>query len=397
MINLINLYDFLLFRKAKEEARSAMFLSPALDVETYNRDPIWTPGRWRESNVGSSSDDESSDEKDNDVLKIYNEAMTYIASLTGRKVEPLTFRLATEWEKAAANEKAVCLDQVDEACRAACNVIAPRDSEKLLQAFQDSKTTEVCSDDLTSLITAYKHAPTRNLKTQILSIYAPRYSARFLKKMHEPFEKLSDRQIKKARTHAKNVGRSTLYRILQVREASQRRSLQGLDNIAASGAEGFDTMHKIVDELEEGGATAKWCEGVRTNLKDTKRYLKTEYRMHCEEVGSPCPDHCTCFALSDPKNPEFQGTCLHEHHARCASCESLKSVIQSVENEIESPFITLDSEDKKEDLKHDHNQAKEMIFQWKSHIIRAENQERAKQNVLKTLQSNATQIQRKAV
>ena len=206
-INLINLYDFLLFRKAKEEARSAMFLSPALDVETYNRDPaIWTPGRWRKSNVGSSSDDESSDEKDTDVLKIYNEAMTNIASLTGRKVAPLTFRLATEWEKAAANEKAVCLDQVDEACRAVCNVIAPRDSEKLLQAFQDSKTTEVCSDDLTSLITAYKHAPTRNLKTQILSIYAPRYSARFLKKMHEPFEKLSDRQIKEARAHAKNVG-----------------------------------------------------------------------------------------------------------------------------------------------------------------------------------------------
>ena len=102
--------------------------------------------------------------------------------------------------------------------------------------------------------------------------------------------------------------------------------------------------------------------------------------------------HCTCFALSDPKNPEFQGTCLHEHHARCASCESLKSVIQSVENEIESPFITLDSEDKKEDLKHDHNQAKEMIFQWKSYIIRAENQERAKQNVLKTLQSNAALV-----
>ena len=63
-----------------------------------------------------------------------------------------------------------------------------------------------------------------------------------------------------------------------------------------------------------------------------------------------------------------------------------------VVNEIESPFITLDSEDKKEDLKHDHNQAKEMIFQWKSHIIRAENQERAKQNVLKTLQSNAALI-----
>ena len=76
---------------------------------------------------------------------------------------------------------------------AVCNVIAPRGSEELLQAFKTPAVDEVCSDDLTTLITAYKQAPSKNLKTQILSIYAPRYSARFLKKIHEPFEKLSDR------------------------------------------------------------------------------------------------------------------------------------------------------------------------------------------------------------
>lgn len=51
-------------------------------------------------------------------------------------------------------------------------------------------------------------------------------------------------------------------------------------------------------------------------------------------------------------------------------------MIQAIANEIESPLITLDSVDEKEDLKHDHNQAKQMIFQWKSQIIRAEDQER---------------------
>ena len=173
---------------------------------------------------------------------------------------------------------------------------------------------------MTTLITAYKQASSKNLKTQILSIYAARYSARFLKKIHESFEKLSDRQIRKARAHTKNVGvgfnlnkmphhrvridlvkldnflsfvdqpyfyqdvaygtrtlkldsgdhlvvpnvirivgrrceedfdplgKPTLYRILQVREASRRRSLQGLDNTAVSGAEGFEATHKIVEE-----------------------------------------------------------------------------------------------------------------------------------------------------
>ena len=66
------------------------------------------------------------------------------------------------------------------------------------------------------------------------------------------------------------LGKPTLYRTLQVREASQRRSLQGLDNTAVSGAEGFEAMHKIVEELEEGWATEKWCEEVRRALKDAK-------------------------------------------------------------------------------------------------------------------------------
>ena len=45
-----------------------------------------------------------------------------------------------------------------------------------------------------------------------------------------------------------HLGKPTLYRILQEREASRMRSLQGLDNTAVSGAEGFEATHKIVEE-----------------------------------------------------------------------------------------------------------------------------------------------------
>ena len=85
------------------------------------------------------------------------------------------------------------------------------------------------------------------------------------------------------------LGKPTLYRILQVREASRRRSLQGLDNTAVIGAEGFEAMHKIVEELKEGGATEKWCGEDRRALKDAKRYLKTEHGMHCQEDCGPLP------------------------------------------------------------------------------------------------------------
>ena len=401
--------------------------------------------------------------------------MYNIASLSEKgTVEPLTFRLKSEWDEATQQEKALCIEQVEEACRAVCGVIAPKDTEKLLRAFQESRREMGYSDDLKALVTAYHNAPKRNLKTQILSIYATRYPADYLKKMHEPFEKLSDRQIRKARAHAKMVGigmnvekplrhrvkidlvkldhflsfvdqpyfyqdvaygtrtlkldsgeqlvmpnvirivgrstmieqylkhcseddfdplgRSTLFRILQVREASQRTSLQGLDNIAAGGAEAFDNMHKIVDDLKDSGASATWCDEIQKGLKDGKRYLKTEYRVHCREDESCCPDHCRCFALSDSQDPDLKGSCSHQHQMLCDECERLKSSIQSIADKIESPSIHLYSDEQKEDLKHDLTQAREIIFQWKSHIIRAENQERAKQNVLSSLQVNSVLI-----
>ena len=71
--------------------------------------------------------------------------------------------------------------------------------------------------------------------------------------------------------------------------------------------------------------------------------------MHCQEDGTRFPDHCKCFCLSDPQNPEFQGSCSHEHQASCDSYESLKFVIEAIGKEIESPSITFDNIEKKED------------------------------------------------
>lgn len=113
--------------------------------------------------------------------------------------------LVSEWEEATRNEKAACLEKVDEACQAVCKVIAPRDSVKLLQAYRETRD-DIENDDLRALVTAYKSTPSKNTKTQILSIYATRYTTKQLKQIHEPFENMSDRQIKKARAHAKNVG-----------------------------------------------------------------------------------------------------------------------------------------------------------------------------------------------
>ena len=225
------------------------------------------------------------------------------------------------------------------------------------ELFDDS-----APDDLVVLMTAYKNAKTRNLKKQILSLYANRYPMTELKKIHQLYGSLSTWEIKQARSHAKihdpgtipeiktkhrvrldmgkvdhfvefinrpyfyqdvsygnkvltldngdriempNVvriltrstmieqylehykeqcheplSRSTLFKILEAREASQRKSLQGLDNTAADGAAGFQTIETLVETLEKGGMEKQWCLRICQNLRDGKRYLKTDHRVH---------------------------------------------------------------------------------------------------------------------
>ena len=123
-------------------------------------------------------------------------------------------------------------------------------------------------------------------------------------------------------------------------------------------------------------------------LKYRKRYLKTEYRVHCRDAANPCPDHCRQHALSD-QYAEFQVNCDHEHSLVCESCEALKSVLSSFSTQVQSPEISFYSEEQKDDILYDIRQAISMILQWKAHILRSENQDIAKTELIKSLPSDA--------
>ena len=91
------------------------------------------------------------------------------------------------------------------------------------------------------------------------------------------------------------LSRSTLFGILEVREASQIKSLQGLDNTAADGSAGFQMVEMIVDNLEKGGLERQWCTEVKRKLRDAKRYLKTDYCVHCN------PEEAALIAANNKK------------------------------------------------------------------------------------------------
>ena len=425
--------------------------------------PCWTPGS-EEASLTSPVV--------TDAVGRYNEAMDTIASLTTQEQverEPLKYQLKTPFQNLSDGEQLKFVKKAKEDCLHVCNVIAPGNGEELFESMmsvQRELFDGAVPDDLVVLMTAYKNAKTRNLKKQILILYAQRYPMTKLKKIHQPYGSLSTWEIKQARSHAKMHGpgtipeiktkhrvrldmgkvdhfvefinrpyfyqdvsygnkvltldngdriempnvvriltrstmieqyleyckeqcheplsRSSLFKILEVREASQRKSLQGLDNTAADGAAGFQTIETLVETLEKGGMEKQWCLRICQNLRDAKRYLKTDYRVHCQQHYSTCADHCRKFALSDPVDPELQHPCPHQHQSTCEQCQGLKDVLKEVRLAIEGSSWKPYSCEQREDVLYDFDRAQSDILLWKAHIVPSINQEEAKQDALKS-------------
>ena len=190
--------------------------------------------------------------------------------------------------------------------------------------------------------------------------------------------------------HCENIGykslsRRTPYRILEVREASQRKSLQGLDNTAAKGSAPFGTLKTIVQQLELFGVDKSWCQAINTKLDKHKQYLKTDYRVDCHDRTSRCADHCRLLALSDPADDDFKSCCDHEHLLVCEQCKALDLLLAELNEKITYFKSSKYNEEQREGHLYDFQQAQSCIYQWKTHILRSVNQEEAKQEVIHTL------------
>ena len=184
-----------------------------------------------------------------------------------------------------------------------------------------------------------------------------------------------------------------MYRILEVREASQQKSLSGLDNTAAEGVSAFARLTGIIDELNEVGADKEILETMKKRLSNGNNYLKTTYKHDCAPKESECADHCWQYSLSDPTTPELQTQCSHKSHSLfCNHCEDMKVLLDEVEAFIRTNSSRLYGDEQRDGLLYDFHDSKNKILAWKCHIIRGVNQECAKQNVLVNLDQNSALV-----
>ena len=113
----------------------------------------------------------------------------------------------------------------------------------------------------------------------------------------------------------------SVFKILEICKASCRRSLQGLNYFAVDGGEAFDSLSKIVQDLNLSSAlTKRLCD----NLKRGRQYLKSDFKAHISK-SSHVADHCATYALSDIKNSNCRELCDHLHDAYCIDCEMLSN------------------------------------------------------------------------
>ena len=80
-------------------------------------------------------------------------------------------------------------------------------------------------------------------------------------------------------TNFKPFSSNTMLRILSACSATVRKSLQGLDYIAADGAKVFDDLCHVVERLQEYGLSAQVRNSWERSLKKGKQYLKSDYKV----------------------------------------------------------------------------------------------------------------------
>ena len=116
------------------------------------------------------------------------------------------FPISCSWSAASFEDKEVCLEKAEEACKIICNIILPLDGQNLFQSLLDNQGEPVIPKYLEALMTAFANVPYRRLKLQILSIYAHKYPVKTLIRPHQPYAKVTKWQINQARTHARLHG-----------------------------------------------------------------------------------------------------------------------------------------------------------------------------------------------
>ena len=179
---------------------------------------------------------------------------------------------------------------------------------------------------------------------------------------------------------------------MKVRKASERKSLQGLDNIPVEGAAAFVILEKLVDDLEQAGVEKLKLNDLRRRIQEGKNYLKTDYKVHCKAKENECADHWHKFALSDQHDKDFQCSCSHQHNVVCPECDDLKKLFIDIKALIDKYYQDSILMTRKTTCYMILEKLKSKYSNGKAHTLRSIDQETAKQEIFESLEKSSALI-----
>ena len=102
--------------------------------------------------------------------------------------------------------------------------------------------------------------------------------------------------------------------------------------------------------------------------------MKGDYHIQCSSAECDgVADHCLKYALSNPKNSNYENECSNNHNTSCEECNHLSESIVQVKVLIKEA-TDLTKEDRT-DIEYDINNLIKSILLWKAHILMMINQE----------------------
>ena len=104
---------------------------------------------------------------------------------------------------------------------------------------------------------------------------------------------------------------------------------------------------------------------------------------------SNIPDHCRAYALSDPRDKDYQIICPHDHLEICDRCYLFSSVLAEIHDAIEKISDSNVSSDVIEEVNFIEGQAKQSIWAWKAQLLCCVNQDEARIEVIDALDKNS--------
>ncbi|EGT56425.1 hypothetical protein CAEBREN_21839 [Caenorhabditis brenneri] len=205
------------------------------------------------------------------------------------------------------------------------------------------------------------------------------------------------------------LSKSSIFRILDICAATDRKASTCVDYYIANGLEAFDKLQEILDGWIKENLTADdILKHLKSGLLDALQYLRTDFRLHIKRF-SRVADHCATFGLSDPKQSEYSASCstgphAHKHDYKCDRCETLNTILTEIKkfgkNFQDSSQDIIDNDgsdaldtDKKtlekrklevEMIKRHENE----ILEMKKHILRSAFTDQERQNIVNSLSEN---------